>query len=475
MSLANKIFSNTFWQLAIRAVNIIIGVFSLALITRLLGQAGFGLYTTIVAFVQIVAILLDLGLYMTLLREISSVNDRFSENRIINNIFTIRLLFSLLMLLLIPLAVSLFPYQDEVKTGVIYFMGTFFFQSLISTLSAVFSKKLAMPKIAIVDLVNKLAYLAFLLYFFFFGATLNQILWTNALTTGLAFLLLLFFLRHYNQLALAWDFSYWRQVFHRTWPLALTVVLNLLYFKADTLVLSAYHSPAAVGLYGAPYRVLEVVATFPHMFMSLILPFFTGYFVSQKARELNQVFQHSFNFFSIVSVAMIASVFLVSRPLMVFLAGEQFALSGPLLDILILATAGIFFGTLFTYLIVAIGAQKQMIKYFLIVAIVGIVGYFIFIPPYSYWGAAYMTLVVEWLLVFFAYWVVKKNIRLAVNFVVTGKSILAGLISFLLIYFFDINLLIKLGLFFLGYGLCLYLLKTVSRQDLRQIFLTKQA
>ena len=474
MSLANKIFSNTFWQIIIRVVNIIIGVFSLALITRMLGQAGFGFYTTIFAFVQIGAILLDLGLYMTLLREVSSAQNQAEENKVISNIFTIRLLFSVLMLLFIPTAVYFFPYDGAVKLGVLYFMGTFFFQSLITTLSAVFSKKLAMPKVAIVDLVNKIFYLSFLIYFFFSSTSLNKILWANTLTTAVAFLVMLLFLRQYNKLTLAWDWPYWRIVFHRTWPLALTVVLNLLYFKADTLILSIYHRPEAVGLYGAPYRVLEVIATFPHMFMSLILPFFTLYFIGQKSKELNQVFQHSFDFFSIISAIMIASVFLISSPLMILLAGEEFALSGPLLNILILATVGIFFGTLFTYLIVAINAQKQMIKYFLTVAIIGIIGYFIFIPAYSYWGAAYMTLLVEWLLVFFAYLVAKKNVALKINFKVLFKSILAALVSFSLLSFLSINLVVKLSALVFVYFLILYFLKTVSRSDLRQIFLAKE-
>ncbi len=108
------------------------------------------------------------------------------------------------------------------------------------------------------------------------------------------------------------------------------------------------------------------------------------------------------------------------------------------------------------------------------VAIIGIIGYFIFIPTYSYWGAAYMTLLVEWLLVFFAYRVVKKNVALKINFKVLSKSILAALVSFSLLSFLTINLVIKLSALIFVYFLILYFLKTVSRNDLRQIFLAKE-
>ncbi|OGY93378.1 MAG: hypothetical protein A2406_00090 [Candidatus Komeilibacteria bacterium RIFOXYC1_FULL_37_11] len=474
MSTANKIFTNTLWQVVIRIVNVFIGVFSLALVTRMLGQVGFGYYTTIFAFVQIFAILADLGLYMAMLREISSAKDKESENKIINNIFTIRILSSFLMLVLIVVAIQFFPYDKVVKTGVIFFMGTFFFQTLITTLTAVFSKYLDMAKVALVDFANKILYAGFLLYLFVYGFSLKAILLGNSFTMAVSFILLLLFFKRYGRLSLSWDFGYWKIVFKRSWPLAITVVLNLLYFKADTLVLSVYRPPAEVGLYGAPYRVLEVMATFPHMFMSLILPIFTAHWIAKKSQELKQSFQYNFDFFSILSVAMLFSIWLVSRPLMIKLAGPDFALSGPILDILIVATVGIFFGTLFIYMVVAIDAQKQMIKYFFFAAVIALVGYFIFIPIYSYWGAAYMTLFVEWLITFFAWRVVYKNTSLRVNLKVFYKSLLAGAIAFFVAKMFGAyNIIFVLLVSWLLYLVVLALLKTVSRAQLKNIFLAK--
>ncbi|MBT4850170.1 flippase [Candidatus Parcubacteria bacterium] len=371
MSVANKIFTNTIWQMSIRAVNILIGVFSIALITRMFGSTGYGFYTTTTAFVQIFMILADLGLYLTLLREISKAKDGQEENKIINNIFTIRVLFSILVLILIPVAIQFFPYAPIVKTGVIYFMGALFFQSLITTITAVFSKKLEMHKVAITDLVQKVFYFAGLVYFFYNANSLNIILGANSITTGIGFLIILYFLRKHTKLRLAWDFAYWKKIFYVAWPLAITVVLNLLYFKADTLVLSGFHSPETVGIYGAPYRVLEVISTFPHMFLSLILPLLTAAWVNKNTKKFNEILQHNFDFFSILIMGMIALLLLISKPLMITLAGEEFAASGPILNLLVVATASIFYGTLFTYAIVSLGKQKQMVKYFLITAVVG--------------------------------------------------------------------------------------------------------
>ncbi len=472
MSVAQKIFSNTLWQVLVRGTNIIIGVFNLALLTRILGQTGFGYYTTIFAFLQTIMIVGDLGLYLSLLREISTVQERAAETRATNNIFTMRLLASLLILLLAPLLINIFPYDRVVKTGVIFFSLTFFFQSLISTLTAVFSKKLAMPKVVLVDFFSKLIFLFSLLYFFKSGGTsLNVILLVNSLIYALSFLLFIVFLRKYVYLTLAWDFTYWRQIISQSWPLAVTVVLNLLYFKADTLILSAFKSPEEVALYGASYRVLEVLVTFPHMFMSLILPLLTAAWLAKNRAKFQEVFQHSFDFFCVLVVPMVIGVWLIGQRLMVFLVGPDFVRTGPILNILILATAGIFFGTLYTYMAVALGAQREMIKYFLVAAVVGLIGYFLLIPLYSYWGAAYMTLLVELLIWLFAYALVKKKTGLAINHSLLKKTLLAGLLMGLAGWFLKergmMVVIISAGLI---YVLMMHLTKAVDKTLLKNIF-----
>lgn len=457
MSLAHKIFTNTFWQVLIRALNILIGVFNLALITRILGQTGFGHYTTIFAFLQTMMILVDLGLYLSLLREISTVEDRASETKVTNNIFTIRLISSLVVLIASPALVLFLPYGAAVKQGTLFFALAFFFQSLISTLTAVFSKKLAMPRAVLVDFFSKFLFLIGLFYLFYAGADLNLILMLHSGVYALSFILFYGLLRKYVNLGLAWDWPYWRRVLQQSWPLAVTVVLNLLYFKADTLILSAFRSPEEVALYGAPYRVLEVLATFPHMFMSLLLPLLTTSWLKGDQQSFRKFSQHSFDFFILLVLPMMAISWLFGKKLMILLAGPGFAASGPILNILILATASIFFGTLFTYLVVALGAQKEMIKYFLLTALIALVGYFFFIPRYSYWGAAYMTVLVELLMVVFAAWLVHRKLKLGLDYRILKKGLGAVLFMSLVLWFFRSAALwwaIPLALLIYAAGLC---------------------
>lgn len=470
MSSAHKIFTNTVWQVVIRFFDVILGVVNIGLITRLLGQTQFGYYTTIFVFLQTVITLADFGLFLALLNEISGTDDKAKEAKQLNNIFTIRVVSALLVLGLSPLLIKFFPFSEVVKGGVVFLVGAYFWQSLISTLTAVFSKYLDMAKATIVYVVAKLIYFACLLYLFFHQGTLNQILLWNSISTGLGFLLLYIFLRKYQKLSFAWDFIYWRHVFKIAWPLAIGVVLNLLYFKADTLILSAYHSAARVGLYGASYKVLEVISTFPHMFMSLILPLFTAAWIKKDWLRLGQIQQNTYDFFAILNIWIILVVWLTSRPLMILLTGQEFALSGAILNVLILAVAAIFFGTMFTYLVVAMGLQKAMVKYYLLAAVLGLAAYFIFIPTYYYWAAAWITVGVEILIWFCAWRLVKQKINLKLNNQVLVRSLTAGLLTFFIFWWFkNLPVIILCILVSLVYFIFLYIFKAVDKNKIKLV------
>src|SRR3989344_2677075 len=134
---ANKVFANTAGQVILRSIDVVIGIASLALITRYLGQSGFGHYTTVYAILQLFVVIIDLGLYLTLLREISS-SEETRVPAITNNIFTIRIVSSAALLALAILTISLSPYPAEVKFGTMTLSASFLFATLIATLTALF-------------------------------------------------------------------------------------------------------------------------------------------------------------------------------------------------------------------------------------------------------------------------------------------------------------------------------------------------
>ena len=209
----NKIFTNTIWQIVIRFFDVIVGVINIGIIIRVLGQTQFGFYTTIFVFLQTVMTIGDFGLYLTLLNEVSATQDKKEEKKRIDNIFAIRLVSALAIFALAPLLIRFFPYDQRVMVGVIFLAGAFFWQSLVSTLTAVFAKYLDMAKASLAYLMARVVYLLSLIYIYQHSGTLNQILFWNTLSTAIGFFVLLIFIKKHQRLGMAWDFFYWKKVF----------------------------------------------------------------------------------------------------------------------------------------------------------------------------------------------------------------------------------------------------------------------
>ena len=94
MNEMKKIAHNTLIQVLGKALTISFALVGFGLITRYLGQEGFGYFTTVYAFLTIFGILVDLGLQMTTIKLISDPNN--NEGQILSNALTIRLILSVI-------------------------------------------------------------------------------------------------------------------------------------------------------------------------------------------------------------------------------------------------------------------------------------------------------------------------------------------------------------------------------------------
>lgn len=463
-----KVAKNTVIQILGKIISILLGVAALGIMTRYLGQEGYGQYITILVFLQFFGILMDLGLYLTLVREISANPEK--ENWIFNNVFTLRFFSSILFLSLAPIVVIFMPYPDIVKWGVVITTLTYFFNSLVQILTSVFQRKLAMGKAMTAEILGRIAHLVALVIIIYLGGNLLAVLLGNIANTFVYFLALFYLAGKFLKIKFSFDFSFWLKILKKTWPIALGIFFNLIYFKADTLILSFLKPAGDVGIYGAPYKFLEILTTLPHLFLGLLLPIMAGAWVKKNIKEFKQIFQICFDLFVIIGMPMIAGGLIVGTPLIAFFAGNEFLSSGPVLKILIVATALIFFGTLFNYVIIAIDKQKKLLKYFIITSILSVIGYLIFIPPYSYYGAAWVTVAGEAFIALMSFTLGYRITKIGLNLKIFYKILPATLVMSGFLYFFKnfhVALIIIIGIII--YFILLIIFKAIRIDFIKQI------
>jgi len=477
MRLSTKVAINTLVQIISKGLATVLGLAAIAIITRQLGQNGFGEYTTIITFLSFFGIIADLGLTLVTTQILSEPDVK--QDEALGNLLGLRLVSALLFLGLAPVAVIFFPYSDQVKAGVALTALSFFFIALNQILVALFQKNLRMDKVSIAEVSSRIV----LLFGIIISANLDWglygILGATVFSSFSSFALHLAFSRRFARIRLKFDPDYWRMIMRKSWPLALTIALNLIYLKSDTLFLSFLPRNseigivAEVGVYGAAYKVIDVLITLPFMFAGIILPILSKRWQENSKKQFFSILQKSFDVLVLAALPLAVGTQFVAAETMSLVAGQDFAVSGPVLRILIWAATAIFLGNMFAHAIIAIGKQKDIIKAYFFVAISSVLGYLLAIPHFSYSGAAWVTIYSETAIALASYYIVWKNTRFCPDMRVFFKSAFACALMAVALFILRHTQTDTLPIMFVSaisvYTISLYALKTFDRKEIMDI------
>lgn len=471
MSLTRVIAHNTIIQIIGKGAGLIFSILTLGLLTRYLGPTQFGYYTTAFAFLQVFGILIDFGLQMITAQLISDPKE--DEGRMLSNIFTLRLSLTSVFFIA-PLISLLFPYPNEVKIGIAITSITYICSALSTVLIGLFQKHFLMKKVALADFMSKMSFFFFVLFATYARFGLMSIFIVSALSQGIYVFILYYYAAKITRIRLLAEKDKWKIIISRSWPIALSIALNLIYFKADTIILSLVKTQEAVGLYGAPYKILETLIGLSYLFLGLLLPLLTSSFKENNMERFKNIIQRGFDAMAMLSFPLIFGTFILGKNIMVFIAGKDYAVSGEILKILVIAAGAIFIAAVFGYAIVAMNKQKQIIAYYGINAIVSLIGYSIFIPLYSYWAAAWITVLSEIFILCFALRVFYQNTKFIPRLKVFSKSLIASIaMAAVLSFTTNIQVLFSLAIGIVVYSLVLYGVKGVTKETIVEILKIK--
>ena len=112
-SARRRVASNTAVQLVGKGAVLAIGLVSIALLTRYLGPDDYGKYTLALMYMQLFGVLADVGLFTTVVREISKAPERTEE--LVGNALALRLLLAIGVIALAAGVSLLLPYEHQVR------------------------------------------------------------------------------------------------------------------------------------------------------------------------------------------------------------------------------------------------------------------------------------------------------------------------------------------------------------------------
>jgi len=354
-SVAGRVAYNTAVQLAGKAAGLALGAVSLALLTRYLGPSDYGKYTLALMFTQVLGVLADVGLFTTVVRDISREPDRTEE--LVGNALTLRLLLAFVTIALAGLVSLALPYTPEVRVAILLAGGPLLLGLLNSSLVAVFQARLLMDRATVADLVGRVVALGLVVlvvllelgFYAVIGAAAGGALATLAVTWRLTRRLVLLRFLH--------DTAVWRRLLAVSLPLGLALAVNELYFRADTVIISIFRPYDEVGGYTLAYRILELALMIGAVFLISVFPLLSAY-VRDDEQRLRTTIQRSWDVLVIAALPVAAGGAVLAAGLVELVAGSDFDAAVTPLRILMAAGVLALVNGLFGYTLIA--AERQL-------------------------------------------------------------------------------------------------------------------
>ncbi|MBI4030013.1 flippase [Candidatus Berkelbacteria bacterium] len=478
MSTTSRVAFNTAVLMAGRVLNTIISVFTIAALTRYLGVAIFGQYTTIFAYVLTFGVLADFGIMTILVREMAKKDE--DSSKIVSNILTWRTIFGLFIYLLAIFIAVFLPYPPNVKWGIAIISSAMFLLTLNSTLVGIFQAHLRMEKAVLGDLAGRLLILILILAGIKLNAGLTLLLAAYFAGNLINLLISLALSRSFIKIRPMLDWTLCRRLIREAIPMGLVFILSTIYFRIDTVILSLLKGDIDVGIYGAPYKIFDILVVVPSIFMGNVFPIITRYLHENDSR-LKSAMQRSFNFLSLMAFPVSLGILFLSGPIIALVAGSDFVTTStieifkvPITGILVLQVLSfsvfLFFLTnLFPPLLIAAGLQRVLIWPNTIAVLVNIVLNLLFIPHYSYLAAAVITFLTEIIILIMDIILVKKYLGFLPNLGYWLKILpAAALLAFILFWMRHLNLFLVIALGGTIYFLMTNLTGAITKQTIKE-------
>lgn len=489
MSVARKILGNTIAQVLGKVVVALLGLTVVKIATSYLSVEGYGEYVLIYEFLAFFGIAADLGLFTIAVKEMSQDESRIPK--IIGNILSLRtILVVISMSLAIISAFAVPKYQDtRIPLGVAIASMTVFFTILDGTISSVLQTKLKMHIASATTVLGKIISVGFMIYVVFYGFPEDNVTgFYMLLLAGVigSFMMLLasnYYVRKITSLRYQFDPALWREVLKKSLPYGIALILNTIYFRIDSIIISLMRGQEEVGIYGVAMKMLEHFAILPLYFMNSVLPVLTKA-IKEKSEKYQQIIRYAFDFLAALSIPMVVGgvllafpiIFVVSTPEFLSRLSEGFYGSDIAFQILIFALLFQFLNVLFAFILIALDKQVKLLYINAICVIFNIVTNLIVIPYYGFRGAAFTSVLSEFFILIGTYTFARRYLKFSINLRNLAKIILSALVMGGVIYFlqpvtykyiqnWNILLLVLLGM--LVYTAMLFATKTIDKNTLR--------
>lgn len=406
MAFYKKLATHTLYQIIARVASSGASFLITILIARHFSVAGYGDYAKVTAFVTTFYLLADFGLNTVFLQK-EEAAIRFRD------LFYTRLVLSGILVALVNVLALLLPYNPltsigfspVVKVGIELFSLTIITESILFSAFAVFQRKVVYERFMFATIIGSVVSLSAVSGFIFFHLSLLWIFVALVIGAAIEAIFSIAFTEE-SLFPLQVHTPFIKQLMKETLPVTAMLLFNLVYFRADMILLSLFRPSQDVGIYDISYRVFDFLIALPLFLSNVLYPKLIA--DEKNNRNVGSKLMEYEALFFICGIG-VAIPFWFGSSLLFTLVKPQFLPAVVPLRLLLLSLPIFFVTSIQQWVLLAKKQQKFLAMVYLALTVVNILLNLLFIPQYGYVASAIITSIGEGI-VFLILWLKLRNL-----------------------------------------------------------------
>lgn len=227
----------------------------------------------------------------------------------------------------------------------------------------------------------------------------------------------------------AWDTQVARSLIRSGVSFLAYGLLGVIYYRVDTVLLSMFATNAAVGVYGAAYRLFDTLTFLPGLIIGgIVSPMMAKYFIDKDSKLRITVEKSTLAM--LLCSAPVAAGLIVSAPNIIWFVYHRSDFMGSIvvLEVLAVGLVALYLNTVLTTVLVSIGQERKLPLMAAVALVFNVALNLALIPRFMDVGAAWATSITELFLLGIGVALIDRALIPVQLWVSAGKILVATLV-----------------------------------------------
>jgi O-antigen/teichoic acid export membrane protein len=398
-----------------------LGALATRLITIHVGPTNYGLFVTALTFVTSVMLFTDLGITAIMGRDIAKNPDDAAD--ILGQNLGFRLTLSVLIIPIVVFVGLILYKAPSLRWTLVLFAVSVPFNALQAISLGYYVASIRNYVASGIAFLQQVIFVAGVAIAIPNGLGIIGCATSYLVATAVSGVVAYFVVRRELHFKPLFDLRGWREVFARSASLGAIQVINLLYLKADTLLLSKMTKPRAVGLYGVAYSFITFVVVAPSLILTSVMPLMATS-SGEKFQKLLRRTEHSL---AVLGAAAVMITVLFAPQAIDILSGHRYLGASTALRLLGLSCYFSFLNTALGFAAVACNRHHRLVVVSVVGLVLNVALNIALIPRMGINGSALSTLISEFFALIGVRYVFSKDVGTKVSLTrISLRPVLVG-------------------------------------------------